>query len=88
MDRKEARRMGRFSQLAIAASKMAVEDAGIQIGENVAAERVGVWIGSGIGGLGEFEEQHKRVFRKRSKKSKSFYDSNVYTRYGCRKSFD
>ena len=52
MDKKESRRMGRYSQFAIAASKMAVKDAGIQIGEDVQPERVGVWIGSGIGGLG------------------------------------
>lgn len=64
IDRKEARRMGRFSHFAIAASKMAVQDAKINIGEDVHPERVGVWIGSGIGGLGEFEEQHKRFFEK------------------------
>jgi 3-oxoacyl-[acyl-carrier-protein] synthase II len=64
MDIKEARRMGRFTQFAVAASKMAVKDAGVQIGENVDPERVGVWIGSGIGGLGEFEEQHIRFLEK------------------------
>jgi beta-ketoacyl-acyl-carrier-protein synthase II len=72
MDRKEARRMGRFSQLAVAASKMAVEDAGIQMGENVDAERVGVWIGSGIGGLGEFEEQHKKFLEKGQRRVNPF----------------
>ena len=72
MDRKEARRMGRFSQLAVAASKMAVEDAGIQMGENVNAERVGVWIGSGIGGLGEFEEQHKKFLEKGQRRVNPF----------------
>lgn len=64
IDSKEVRRMARFAHLAIAASKMAVLDAGIQIGEQVAPERVGVWIGSGIGGLDEFEEQHKRYLAK------------------------
>ena len=72
MDRKEARRMGRFSQLAVAASKMAVEDAGIQMGENVNAESVGVWIGSGIGGLGEFEEQHKKFLEKGQRRVNPF----------------
>jgi 3-oxoacyl-[acyl-carrier-protein] synthase II len=72
MDRKEARRMGRFSQLAVAASKMAVEDAGIQMGENVEPERVGVWIGSGIGGLGEFEEQHKKFLEKGQRRVNPF----------------
>lgn len=72
MDRKEARRMGRFSQLAVAASKMAVADAGLQIGENIKAERVGVWIGSGIGGLGEFEEQHKKFLEKGQRRVNPF----------------
>jgi 3-oxoacyl-[acyl-carrier-protein] synthase II len=63
MDMKEARRMGRFTQLAVAASKMAVKDAELTIDENN-AERVGVWIGSGIGGLGEFEEQHLKFLDK------------------------
>jgi 3-oxoacyl-[acyl-carrier-protein] synthase II len=64
IDAKEARRMARFTHLAIAASKMAIKDGGIQIGEQVNPERVGVWIGSGIGGLDAFEEQHKRFLDK------------------------
>ncbi|MCM3651862.1 beta-ketoacyl-ACP synthase II [Metabacillus litoralis] len=64
IDAKEARRMARFTHLAIAASKMAIKDGGIQIGEHVNPERVGVWIGSGIGGLDAFEEQHKRFLDK------------------------
>ncbi|MGG4489893.1 beta-ketoacyl-ACP synthase II [Metabacillus idriensis] len=63
MDMKEARRMGRFTQLAVAASKMAAQDADLIIDEKNAA-RVGVWIGSGIGGLGEFEEQHIKFLDK------------------------
>ena len=72
MDRKEARRMGRYSQFAVAASKMAVQDAGIQIGEDIQSERVGVWIGSGIGGLGEFEEQHKKFIEKGQRRVNPF----------------
>jgi 3-oxoacyl-[acyl-carrier-protein] synthase II len=72
IDRKEARRMGRFSQFAVAASKMAVTDAGIQMGENVNPERVGVWIGSGIGGLGEFEEQFTKFLEKGQRRVNPF----------------
>src|SRR3954463_3389949 len=72
IDRKEARRMGRFSQFAVAASKMAVADAGIQMGENVTPERVGVWIGSGIGGLGEFEEQFTKFLEKGQRRVNPF----------------
>nr|WP_263323573.1 beta-ketoacyl-ACP synthase II [Neobacillus sp. Marseille-Q6967] len=72
MDKKEARRMGRYSQFAVAASKMAVKDAGIQIGEDIQPERVGVWIGSGIGGLGEFEEQHRKFIEKGQRRVNPF----------------
>lgn len=72
MDKKEAKRMGRFSQFAIAASKMAMEDAGMKIDENAEAERVGVWIGSGIGGLGEFEKQYRRFLDKGQRRVSPF----------------
>ena len=72
MDKKEAKRMGRFSQFAIAASRMAIEDAGVKIGENAEAERVGVWIGSGIGGLGEFETQYRRFLDKGQRRVSPF----------------
>ncbi|QCJ41095.1 beta-ketoacyl-[acyl-carrier-protein] synthase II [Bacillus sp. S3] len=72
MDKKEARRMGRYSQFAVAASKMAIEDAGIHIGKDVQPERVGVWIGSGIGGLAEFEEQHRRFIEKGQRRVNPF----------------
>lgn len=72
MDAKEARRMGRFTQFAVAASKMAVMDANVTIGENANPDRVGVWIGSGIGGLDEFEVQHKRFLDKGPKRVNPF----------------
>jgi 3-oxoacyl-[acyl-carrier-protein] synthase II len=49
--RRDARRMDRCTQLALAATQEALGDAGVQIDENNRA-RVGVYIGSGIGGLG------------------------------------
>ncbi|GHH99847.1 beta-ketoacyl-ACP synthase II [Neobacillus kokaensis] len=72
MDKKESRRMGRYSQFAVAASKMAVKDAGVEIGKDVQPERVGVWIGSGIGGLAEFEEQHKKFIEKGQRRVNPF----------------
>ncbi|OLS39246.1 beta-ketoacyl-ACP synthase II [Bacillus sp. MRMR6] len=72
MDKKEARRMGRYSQFAVAASKMAVKDAGLQIGVDINPERVGVWIGSGIGGLAEFEEQHRKFIEKGQRRVNPF----------------
>jgi len=60
MDRKEAKRMDRFAQFAAAAAKMAVADAGLPITDATRA-RVGVFIGSGIGGIATFEEQHSKL---------------------------
>jgi 3-oxoacyl-[acyl-carrier-protein] synthase II len=55
MDRRDARRMARFSQLAVAATRQAIEDAGLDLG-HVDPTRVGVLIGNGIGGLPHTEE--------------------------------
>lgn len=56
MDRKEARKTDRFAQFAIAASDMAVKDAGINK-ENVDPDRVGVIFASGIGGIVTFQDE-------------------------------
>ena len=56
MDRKEARKLDRFAQIALVASDQAVEDAGITK-ENVDHDRVGVIFASGIGGLTTFTEE-------------------------------
>ncbi len=56
MDAKEARRMDRFSQLAVAAAKEAVKDSGIDL-EKINAERFGVIVGSGIGALDDIEKE-------------------------------
>ena len=56
LDSKEARRMSRFQQFAMVAADEAVRTSGLTIDESN-AERVGVIVGSGIGGLGTMEEQ-------------------------------
>ncbi|HEX5416939.1 MAG TPA: beta-ketoacyl-ACP synthase II [Chloroflexota bacterium] len=62
-DRKEARRLDRFSQLAIAASREALDDAGWEIGpEN--AGRIGVIIGTGIGGIETLAQQFQVFFER------------------------
>lgn len=58
IDKKEAKRMDRFTQFAVAASKMALEDA-IMNHEEIDEDRMGVCLGSGIGGIETFENQHK-----------------------------
>jgi 3-oxoacyl-[acyl-carrier-protein] synthase II len=56
MDRKEARRMDRFSQFAVAVANMALKDAELNM-EKLNRDRVGVILGSGIGGLETLEDQ-------------------------------
>lgn len=73
MDRKEARKMDRFVQFAVAAGSKALEDSGLEIGSNVDAERVGVSIGSGIGGLGTWEDQHNILLEKGPKRVSPFF---------------
>lgn len=58
LERKEAKRMDRFAQFAVAASKQAIADAQFVINE-LNAEQVGVIIGSGVGGLKVLEDQQE-----------------------------
>lgn len=57
IDKKECRRMDRFTQYAVAASKMAVEDSALEP-DSVDSDMFGVCIGSGIGGMETLEAQH------------------------------
>jgi 3-oxoacyl-[acyl-carrier-protein] synthase II len=59
---KDVRRADRYSQLAMAAARMAIEDAGLN--EAADPERCGVMIGSGIGGLKTLEDQHTILMNK------------------------
>ena len=63
LDKKEARRTDRFVQFALAAAKMAVDDASLTIDESN-CEDVGVYIGSGVGGISTVEEQARTLFEK------------------------
>ncbi|MEK4698636.1 beta-ketoacyl-ACP synthase II [Solibacillus sp. FSL R7-0668] len=63
IEKKEARKMDRFTHYALAASMMAVKDANLTITEEL-APRAGVWIGSGIGGM-ETHEQQFLTFQER-----------------------
>lgn len=56
LEKKEAKRMDRFAQFAIAASKQAIADASFEINE-LSAEQVGIVIGNGIGGIKVMEDQ-------------------------------
>jgi 3-oxoacyl-[acyl-carrier-protein] synthase II len=57
----EAKHLDRFSQMAVGAAVQAVRDSGLDLASIEDPFRVGVIVGSGIGGLAEFETQHKRL---------------------------
>lgn len=59
LDSKAARRLDRFAQFALVSALSAVKDSGLEFGKED-PYRCGVIVGSGIGGLNEFEEQHRR----------------------------
>lgn len=63
IEKKEIKKSDTFIHYAIAASQFAVDDSGLQIDEST-AERTGVIIGSGIGGLPLIEETHKKLLEK------------------------
>lgn len=72
IDQKEARKMDRFTQYAVASALMAVEDANLKITpEN--ADRIGVWIGSGIGGMETYEQQFKIFMEKGYRRVSPFF---------------
>ncbi len=68
IDKREVRRMDLFAQYAVAAAEMAVRESGIPIGldkpHGYTPEKVGVIVGSGIGGISSLEEQHKKGLEK------------------------
>jgi len=72
VDRKEARKMDLFVQYAIAAADLAVQDAGLNPAL-LAGERTGVYVGSGIGGIGSIEETHRILLEKGPERVSPFF---------------
>ena len=72
IDKKEARRMDRFTQFAIAAAKMALDDSGIDL-EKTDKSRIGSFVGSGIGGMDTLHEQYKNLFEKGPNRVSPFF---------------
>ncbi|MBZ4407322.1 beta-ketoacyl-ACP synthase II [Myxococcus faecalis] len=68
IDKREVRRMDLYAQYAMAAAAMAVEESGLPVGPDAphgyVPERVGVIVGSGIGGISSLEEQHRKGLEK------------------------
>lgn len=72
IEKKEAKRMDLFTQYGVVAAKMALEDSKLDI-KNGDPERVGVIIGSGIGGISTLEDQHKVLMEKGPRRVSPFF---------------
>ena len=72
LDKKDVKKMDTFIQYAIAAGKMAVDDSGLEITDSN-AERVGVLVGSGMGGLPAIERYHEAYLKGGPKKISPFF---------------
>jgi len=72
MARKEAKKMDLFIQYGVAAGVQAIKDSGIEITDEN-AQRIGVAVGSGIGGLGLIEENHEKLLKNGPRKLSPFF---------------
>ena len=97
IERRDARRMDLFTQFAYAAAELAMKDAGTPIGldkpNGYDPDRVGVIVGSGIGGLGSFEETHSHGLAKGFNRLSPFFilkmivnmaPGRISMRFNCR----
>ncbi len=70
IDKKELKRMDRYTQFALAATKLALEDSKL---EKINGERAGVFIGSGIGGMETLHNQYEKLFTKGASRISPFF---------------
>jgi 3-oxoacyl-[acyl-carrier-protein] synthase II len=71
VEARDAKRMDRYCQFAVAASRMAIEDSGLDV--EARSERVGVLIGTGIGGTWTWERQHQVLMEKGPNRVSPFF---------------
>ena len=72
IDKKEAKRMDRYAQFAVAAAKLAIEDSGIEL-EKENCDRIGTYIGAGIGGIETMHNQYEKLFAKGPSRISPFF---------------
>ena len=92
IEKKEIKKMGLFIQFALAASDFAIEQAGLKVTSEI-AERVGVYIGSGIGGFDVIEREHEALLKGGPRRISPFFipgsiinlaSGHVSIRYGAK----
>jgi 3-oxoacyl-[acyl-carrier-protein] synthase II len=81
VDKKEVRRLDNFAIFALAASQMAMDDAALTIGPEI-AERVGVIVGSAIGGVATFEEEVQTLHDKGPRRVSPFAVPSILANLG------
>ncbi len=70
IDKKESKRMDRYTQFALAATRLAFDDAQIK---NIDSERTGIFVGSGIGGMETLHNQYEKLFSKGPSRISPFF---------------
>ncbi|MCT4565035.1 MAG: beta-ketoacyl-ACP synthase II [Maledivibacter sp.] len=82
IEKKEAKRMDRFTQFGVAASKMALEDSQINLDE-IDRERLGVSLGSGVGGIETLEREHTKLTEKGPRRVSPFFIPMMISNIGA-----
>jgi len=72
IDKKEAKKMDRYTQFALAAAKLALEDSKLNL-DAINRERVGVFVGNGIGGLHTLHSSYQKLFEKGPSRISPFF---------------
>jgi len=81
IEKKEVRKMDLFIQYAIAAAQMAFDDAGLKVGDDN-RERMGVFVGTGMGGIPALEESHKILLERGPGRVSAFFIPSIITNLG------
>ena len=72
VDKKEVKRMDRYTQFALAATRLALEDSKLDL-EKIDGDRAGVYVGSGIGGMETLHNQYEKLFAKGPSRISPFF---------------
>jgi 3-oxoacyl-[acyl-carrier-protein] synthase II len=81
IEKKEVRKMDLFIQYAIAAAQMAFDDAGLKVADDN-RERMGVFVGTGMGGIPALEESHKILLERGPSRVSAFFIPSIITNLG------
>jgi 3-oxoacyl-[acyl-carrier-protein] synthase II len=81
IEKKEVRKMDLFIQYAIAAAQMAFDDAGLKVADD-SRERMGVFVGTGMGGIPALEESHRILLERGPSRVSAFFIPSIITNLG------